>query len=86
MKSIIQEASSIAKAIELGWIKAKKPEHFSIKILEPKHNGYEIGHLFTSKSDAEANIYLDEYEQYFLNFAKNFHGEMARGEEAKIEC
>lgn len=39
MKSILQEASSIAKAIEQGWVKAGKPQEFSIKILEePQHN------------------------------------------------
>lgn len=34
MKSIIQEASSIQKAIEKAWIKADKPREFSIRILE----------------------------------------------------
>lgn len=39
MKSIIEEASSIAKAIENGWIKAGKPQEFSIKIFEePEKN------------------------------------------------
>lgn len=34
MKSIIQEASSIQKAIEKAWIKADKPREFSVRILE----------------------------------------------------
>lgn len=34
MKSIIQEASTIAKAIEQGWKKADQPQEFSVKILE----------------------------------------------------
>lgn len=34
MKSIIEEAPSIAKAIENGWLKAGKPQEFSIKIFE----------------------------------------------------
>lgn len=39
MKSIIQEASSIVKAIEKGWIAAGKPKEFSIRIYEePKKN------------------------------------------------
>jgi len=39
MKSIIEEASSIAKAIENGWLKAGKPQEFSIKIFEePEKN------------------------------------------------
>lgn len=39
MKSIVQEASTIAKAIEQGWKEAGQPQEFSIKILEtPEHN------------------------------------------------
>lgn len=39
MKSIIEEASSIFKAIEKGWSRAGKPEEFSVKIYEePEHN------------------------------------------------
>ncbi len=39
MKTIVEEASSIFKAIEKGWIKAGKPESFSVKIYEqPQKN------------------------------------------------
>ncbi len=39
MKSVIQEASSLSKAIEQGWTKAGKPQEFSIRILqEPNKN------------------------------------------------
>lgn len=39
MKSIIEESSSIAKAIEAAWIRAEKPHEFSIKIFEePEKN------------------------------------------------
>jgi predicted RNA-binding protein Jag len=39
MKSIVEEASSIAKAIENAWIRAGKPNIFQVKILEePKRN------------------------------------------------
>lgn len=39
MKSIVQEASTIAKAVELGWREAGEPQEFSVKILEiPQHN------------------------------------------------
>ena len=39
MKSIIQEASTIAKAVELGWREAGEPKEFSVKVLElPEHN------------------------------------------------
>ncbi len=39
MKSIMQEASSITKAIEKAWISAGKPKEFSVKVFEePKRN------------------------------------------------
>lgn len=39
MKSIMEEASSIVKAIEKGWTNAGKPKEFSIKIFEePQKN------------------------------------------------
>jgi hypothetical protein len=39
MKSVIQEASTLSKAIEQGWVKAGKPALFSIKIVqEPSKN------------------------------------------------
>lgn len=39
MKSIVQEASTIAKAVELGWRQAGEPQEFSVKVLElPQHN------------------------------------------------
>ncbi len=39
MKSIMEEASSISKAIDLAWNRAEKPSQFSIKVLEePERN------------------------------------------------
>jgi len=39
MKSIIEEASSVVKAIEKGWNSAGKPQEFSVKIFEePEKN------------------------------------------------
>lgn len=39
MKSIIEEASSVSKAVENGWIRAGKPTQFSVKIFElPEKN------------------------------------------------
>lgn len=39
MKSIIEQASSIAKAIEKGWERAGKPANFTVKVLElPEKN------------------------------------------------
>ena len=34
MKSIMEEASSITKAIENAWNRAGQPQEFSVKILE----------------------------------------------------
>lgn len=56
MKSIVQEASSVAKAIEQGWQKAGCPAQFSIKILElPEKNFFG----FTVKS-AKVALYFGE--------------------------
>ncbi len=39
MKSVMEEASSIIKAIEKGWISAGQPKEFTVKILEePQRN------------------------------------------------
>ena len=39
MKSLVEEASSISKAIEQGWLRAGKPQEFSVKIFcEPEKN------------------------------------------------
>lgn len=39
MKSIMEEASSIAKAIEKGWQRAGKPQEFTVKVFEePQKN------------------------------------------------
>ena len=39
MKSLMEEASSISKAIEKGWTNAGKPKEFTIKVYEePEKN------------------------------------------------
>lgn len=56
MKSIIEEASSISKAIEKGWVRAGKPKNFSIKVYEePEKNFFGL----TTKS-AKVAIIFDE--------------------------
>ncbi|MFA6066532.1 MAG: hypothetical protein WC707_05130 [Candidatus Babeliaceae bacterium] len=57
MKSVMQEASSIAKAIEQGWIKANKPQEFSVKILEEPQRNF-IG--MTIKSAKVALFFNDK--------------------------
>ncbi len=54
MKSVVQEASTIGKAIELGWKAAGEPRDFSTKVLEvPQHNF--LG--FTTKSAKVAIVF-----------------------------
>lgn len=56
MKSIMQEASSVAKAIEQGWLKAGQPADFSIKILEqPQKNFFGL-----TVRPAKIAVYFDE--------------------------
>jgi len=40
MKSVVVEASTVAKAIELAWQKAKNPEEFFIRILQEHSSGF----------------------------------------------
>src|SRR5216110_3305924 len=40
MKSIMEQASSIIKAIEKAWISADKPKEFSIKIFEIEEKNF----------------------------------------------
>lgn len=56
MKSIIEEASSISKAIENAWKEAQKPLEFSVRIFElPQKNLFG----FTTKS-AKIGIFFEE--------------------------
>jgi len=40
MKSVVVEASTVAKAIEIAWLKAEKPEEFFIRILQEHQVGF----------------------------------------------
>jgi hypothetical protein len=61
MKSVIQEGSSLAKAIEQGWIKAGKPREFTVKIFqEAKKNFFgmtviaaKVGIFFKEAQDSK---------------------------------
>lgn len=59
MKSIICEASSIAKAVEQGWKKAGLPQNFSIKVLEKEEKNF-FG--FTKKPAKVALFFEDKPE------------------------
>ena len=56
MKSIIQEASSVFKAIEQGWVRAGQPAEFTVKILEEGQKNF-FG--LTTKS-AKVSIFFNE--------------------------
>ena len=56
MKSIILEASSIAKAIEEGWVKAQKPKQFTVKVLEDSEKNF----FGLTKKSAKVAILFDE--------------------------
>lgn len=56
MKSIMQEASSVAKAIEKAWISAGKPKEFSVKVFEEAQKNF-IG--FTTRS-AKIALFFNE--------------------------
>jgi hypothetical protein len=56
MKSVMQEASTVIKAIEQGWVKAGQPHEFSVKILEEPQRNF-IGITIRS---AKIALYFDE--------------------------
>ena len=56
MKSIVEEASSIAKAIENGWVRAGKPEEFTIRIFEEPEKNF----LGFNKKPAKVGIFYNE--------------------------
>ena len=56
MKSLVEEASSITKAIEKAWIRAGQPQSFSVKIFEIP----EVGFLGFVKKSAKVGIFFEE--------------------------
>lgn len=59
MKSIMEQASSIFKAVEKGWIQAGKPQEFSVKVFEEPVKNF-FG--FTTKP-AKIGIFFEEKVQ-----------------------
>ena len=56
MKSVVAEASTIAKAIELAWQKAGQPKEFLIKVFqEPQRNMFGL-----TKTSAKIGIFFDD--------------------------
>jgi hypothetical protein len=80
MKSVVVEASTLAKAIETAWLKAEKPEEFFIRVLQEHTSGFlgfgatkaKIVFFFknTHKSDSLFPVVLKqkEYSSFFGNF------------------
>lgn len=57
MKSLVEEASTITKAIEKAWTRAGKPQSFSVKIFENPEVGF-LG--LTTKKSAKVGIFFEE--------------------------
>ncbi|HZW61866.1 MAG TPA: hypothetical protein VFF04_06605 [Candidatus Babeliales bacterium] len=57
MKSIVEEASSVMKAIEKGWVQAGKPQEFSVKVFETEQKNF-LG--MTTKSAKIAIFFGDK--------------------------
>jgi len=66
MKSIIQEAGSVAKAVEQGWEKAGKPQSFSIKVLELEEKNF----LGMVKKPAKIAFFFEEVTTKFVETKK----------------
>lgn len=86
MKSVIQEGSSLAKAIEQGWIKAGRPREFSIKIYqEPKKNFLglttqvaKVGIFFKDESDQGYQKREGHYQQRHRGQQQRHHQQQHR--------
>lgn len=80
MKSVVVEASTVAKAIESAWLKAGKPEEYFIRVLQEHASGFlgfgavkaKIVLFFKNshKSDSLFPVVLKqkEYTSFFKNF------------------
>lgn len=79
MKSVVVEASTVAKAIEIAWLKAEKPEEFFVRVLQEHSAGFlgfgaqkaKIVLFFknTHKSDSLFPVVLKQKE--YANFFDN---------------
>ncbi len=81
MKSLMEEASSISKAIEKGWTNAGKPKEFKIKVFEEAETNF-IG--MTTKS-AKIGIFFAEPKRQAEPRARRGKADQARPKRAKRE-
>lgn len=71
MKSIIEEASSVAKAVEKGWIQAGKPTEFSVKVFEVEQKNFlgmttksaKIGIFYGSKVGHAGTLFAECHDK-----------------------
>jgi len=56
MKSLVEEASSVVKAIEKAWTRAGKPQSFTVKIFEEPQSGF----LGFNTKPAKIGIFYEE--------------------------
>ena len=56
MKSVVQEASSVAKAVDAGWRKANKPAEFRVCVMEEGKSGF----LGFNSEPAKIVVYFDD--------------------------
>lgn len=80
MKSVVVEASTVAKAIEIAWLKADRPEEFFIRVLQEHSSGFlgfgaqkaKVVFFFknSQKSDSLFPVVVKqkEYSSFFGNF------------------
>ncbi len=67
MKSLVEEASSIFKALEKAWERAGKPESFSVKVFElPEKNFFGF-----TKKNAKVGIFFEEQQSTTVNARRN---------------
>lgn len=67
MKSIVEEASSIFKAIEKAWDRAGKPADFSVKIFENPQTSF-FG--LTTTKQAKIGLFFADQQVSFANIAE----------------
>ena len=77
MKSIVEEASSIVKAVEKAWVRAEKPASFQIKVLEePCRNFFGL----TTRSAKISFFYTPEPETRKRGFKRTGRSERRSSE------
>ncbi|HTM06387.1 MAG TPA: hypothetical protein VL201_04040 [Patescibacteria group bacterium] len=95
MKSLIEEASTIGKAVEKAWERAGKPEHFSVKICENPEYGFlgitkKYGKVvFFFEDSSGQNLHNKKFQQQEKKTEKDLHhntrNKKSRAHEAVIK-